>query len=229
MLNVMIAEDNVPVSVHLSNDINTKDVRCIDIENEGTKVYRKIKELKPDLLVLDLKMPGKNGIQILEEMTNDKEIKTEVIIYSGENEYMTLVKNYECVTMFISKFTPTQEVGRRIQLIANEKSNKKIENKVSDILMKLGFSYAMKGTRLISDCIIYSIKQNTENINDIYKYIEEQKKCNIYTIKSDIYTAINAMWKYTDKEKTRKILRLGECDKPSAKLVISMTKYYIER
>lgn len=229
MLNVMIAEDNVQVSVHLSNNINTKDVRCIDIENEGTRVYRKIKELKPDLLLLDLKMPGENGIQILEKITNDKEIKTEVIIYSGENEYMSLVKGYECVTMFISKITPTQEVGRRIQLIADERLNKKVENKVSDILMKIGFSYTMKGTRLLSDCIIYSIKQESENINDIYKYIAEEKKCNTYTIKSDIYTAINAMWKYTDKEKTRKILRIGECDRPSAKLVISMVKYYIER
>lgn len=229
MLNVMIAEDNVPMSVHLSNDINTKDVRCIAIANEGTRVYKKVKELKPDLLLLDLKMPGKNGIQILDEITNDKEIKTEVVIYSGENEYMTLVRNYECVTMFISKITPTEEVGRKVQLIADEKSNKKIENKVSDILLKLGFSYTMKGTRLISDCIIYSIMENTENINDIYNNIAGKKGCNTYTIKSDIYTAINAMWKYTDKEKVRKSLRIGECDKPSAKLVISMVRYYVER
>ena len=48
------------------------------------------------------------------------------------------------------------------------------------------------------------------------------------TIKSDINTAINNMWKYTNKERTRRILRLGECDKPSSKNVIAMVKYYVE-
>ena len=49
----------------------------------------------------------------------------------------------------------------------------------------------------------------------------------MYTIKSDINTAIKKMWKYTDKTRTRKILRLGETEKPSNKSVISMVKYYI--
>ena len=55
MLNVLIAEDNMQISVHLSNTINTKNVRCIGILNEGTKVYEKLKELNPDVIILDLK------------------------------------------------------------------------------------------------------------------------------------------------------------------------------
>ena len=43
MLNVLIAEDDVAISIHLSNIINTKDVRCIEILNDGTKVYQRLR------------------------------------------------------------------------------------------------------------------------------------------------------------------------------------------
>ena len=49
-----------------------------------------------------------------------------------------------------------------------------------------------------------------------------------YTIKADIQGAVNKMWKNCDKEKIRKFLRLGECEKPSPKIVVSMVKHYIE-
>ena len=55
----------------------------------------------------------------------------------------------------------------------------------------------------------------------------KRKGENIHTIKSDINTAINNMWKYTDRTKARRILRLGDYDKPSSKSVISMVKYYV--
>ena len=82
MLNVLIAEDDVAISIHLSNIINTKDVRCIEILNDGTKVYQRLKnsEVKIDILILDLKMPGKNGIDILKEIQADESIKTKVLV-----------------------------------------------------------------------------------------------------------------------------------------------------
>ena len=94
MLNVLIAEDNVPISVLLLNTINTNDVRCLGILNEGTKVYKKVKELNPDVLILDLKMPGKNGLEVLKEIEDDATIKTKVFIYSGETKYLEKARDF---------------------------------------------------------------------------------------------------------------------------------------
>jgi len=228
LLNVLIAEDNIQISVHLSNSINTKNVRCIGILNDGTKVYTKLKELNPDVLILDLKMPGKNGIEILEEIQNDKKIKTKVFIYSGEMKYMTLARKYTFIERFFSKLTPVEEIAKVLEDMAEKISNKNTGDKIIDILFRLGFTYSLKGTRLINDCILYSIVENEDNIKNIYNEMAKRKGENIYTIKSDINTAINNMWKYTDKAKARRILRLGDYDKPSSKNVISMVKYYVE-
>ena len=41
MVKVLIAEDNVPISVHLSNVINfTKEAHAVSIVNNGTEVYQ---------------------------------------------------------------------------------------------------------------------------------------------------------------------------------------------
>ena len=64
-------------------------------------------------------------------------------------------------------------------------------------------------------------------IKNIYEEIARRKGKNVHTIKSDINTAIKSMWRYGDKVKTRKILRLGDMDKPSSKGIISMIKYYV--
>lgn len=227
MLNVLIAEDNVPISIHLSNMINTKNVRCIEILNDGTKVYQRLKDLDVDILILDLKMPGRNGIEILQEIQSDKSIKTKVFIYSGEMEYMKLAREYNCIDRFISKITPAEEIARELEEIADEVTNKNTQDKIINILFKLGFTYSLKGTKLINDCILYSIVENEDNIKKIYTEIARQRGENIHTIKSDINTAVRNMWRFTDKNKTRKILRIGESDKPSNKGVISMVKYYI--
>lgn len=229
MLNVLIAEDDIPISIQLSNTINTDKIRCIGILNEGIKVVQKIKELKPDVLILDLKLPGKSGIDILKEVQEDKTIKTRIIIYSGEIEYMSIVRKYDFVYGFYSKITPKQEIARILENMYEEIYNKNTGDKIVEILFDLGFSYSLKGTRLINDCILYSILKKEDNIKNIYCELSKQRGENVYTIKSDINTAINSMWRFTDKNIARKILRLGDYDKPSCKAIVSMVKYYVEK
>ena len=227
MLNVLIAEDEMRISVHLSNAINTENVRCIGILNEGTKVYQRIKELKPDALILDLKMPGKNGIDILREIENDEEIKTRVIVYSGYTSYIAQARDYKCVDRYFTKMTPAEEISRVLETMVEDVAKKNTKDKIFDILLNLGFPYSLQGTKFMNECILYSIVEDEDNIKNVYEEIARRKGKNVHTIKSDINTAIKSMWRYGDKAKTRKILRLGDMDKPSSKGIISMIKYYV--
>lgn len=228
MLEVLIADDNIPLSIHLANTINTrKSMKCIGILNDGTKVYQRVKELNPDILILDLKMPGKDGLEVLEEIQRDKLIKTNVFIYSGEMEYMALIRKFACVERLFSKLTPAEEIVKELEKKVDELSIKKTKDEIFDILFKLGFAYSLKGTKLMNDCILYSIIEDEDNVKKIYAEIAQRRGQNINTIKSDIDTAIKNMWRFTDRINTRRILRIGDHDKPSCKGIISMVKYYM--
>jgi two-component system, LytTR family, response regulator len=64
-----------------------RDYPIIDIIGEAADVNEAralVYSLTPDLLFLDIQMPGKNGLQFLQEM----EVKIPVIIISAFNEYL---------------------------------------------------------------------------------------------------------------------------------------------
>lgn len=231
MVKVLIAEDNVPISVHLSNVINfTKEVQAISIINNGTEVYQAIKSLKPEIVILDLKLPGEDGLEILRKIEEDIELKEiRVVIYSGEPSYISRVRGFKSVERFFNKLQPCEEVGLEVQKIAQEIANKQLEKRIYEILFKMGFRVEQKGTKFIKECIEISTKENIENLQLIYEKMASIKGKKAFTIKADIQGSVNKMWKYANREKVRKILRLGEYDKPSPKCVVSMVKYYIDK
>lgn len=47
---------------------------------DGVGVEKKLKEGKPDLLLLDIDLPYKNGVEILEDIRNDAELKNLPVI-----------------------------------------------------------------------------------------------------------------------------------------------------
>lgn len=232
MVKVLIAEDNVPISVCLSNAINNyKDVQAISIINEGTGVYRKIKTLKPNILLLDMKMPGKNGIQILDEIKDDADMSNlKVIVYSGEQKYIQEAIRYENVVKFLDKGRTTiEDVALEIKNISENIGKKCLEELVLDRLIKIGFKTKFKGTYLLKDCIVFSLETKKDNMEDVYKIVANSKNERAYTIKSNIKVAIDAMWKNANKDLVRRYLRLGENERPSSKNVTSMVKYYINK
>ncbi len=229
MVKVLIAEDNVPISVHLSNIINsTKEIQAISIVNNGTEVYQTIKSLKPEIVILDLKLPGEDGIEILRKIEEDVELDTRVVIYSGEPTYISKVRGFKSVEHFFNKIQLCEEIGLEIQRIAKEIKNEALTKKIYDVLLKMGFRAEHKGTQFIEECIEIATIEKQENLKRIYEKIANIEGKTPFTIKADIQLAVKKMWRYANKEKVRKFLRLGECDEPSPKIIVSMVRYYVE-
>lgn len=229
MINVLIAEDNVPISVHLSNVINlTKEVHGVSIVNEGQNVYPTIKKLKPNVVVLDLKLPGEDGISILKKIEADPELQeTKILVFSGEPSYIKELVNFSCVERFFNKTQQYEEIGIEIQRIAKIFKDENIEKKIYDILTnKIGFASHHIGTKFLKECVEYSIKSNEDKLNKLYDKVAIGKKQSSRSIKGDINRAVKEMWKYSNHEKVRRLLRLGENEIASPKNVIPMVKYY---
>lgn len=231
MINVLIAEDNVPISVHLSNVIYfTKEVHGVSIVNTGQDVFPTIKKLQPEVVILDLNLPGEDGISILKKIESDTELKdTKVIVYSGDPEYIKEIRGFSCIECFFNKTQHCEEVGVAIQRIAKSIHDRDVGNKVYDTLCKIGFAPAHIGTKFLKECIEVAIEYNEENLNTMYEKVSIGKKQSSYTVKADVQRAVNKMWKYANKEKVRKILRLADDEKPSPKNIVPMVIYYVER
>jgi len=69
---------------------------ALQVETNGTKGLDRLKKIKPDLVLLDLMLPGMNGYDICYEMKKDSETKdTPLIILSAKGEEIDMMLGFE--------------------------------------------------------------------------------------------------------------------------------------
>ncbi len=78
-IRVLVAEDDKFLIRVLSDKLRRRGFEVI-IASDGIEAVNKIKSGKPDLVLLDLVMPNKDGFEILEEIKTDKKYKKIPII-----------------------------------------------------------------------------------------------------------------------------------------------------
>ena len=87
MIRVVLIDDEPQNSKVL--DIKLKeladDLEVVGVFNHPEKAVSALKKLKPDLVFLDIEMPGMNGFQLLEKL---EQFDFEVIFVTAYNEYM---------------------------------------------------------------------------------------------------------------------------------------------
>lgn len=81
-IRILIVDDSAFMRKYISDMLNNEsDMEVIDTAGDGDTAIEKIKSLKPDLVTLDVEMPGKNGLEALKEIK--KISSAEVIMLSG--------------------------------------------------------------------------------------------------------------------------------------------------
>ncbi len=76
---IVIVEDDTSLYNLYKIELETKGYDIVNVA-DGSLALNTIKEQKPDLVLLDLMLPGKNGLQILEELKADTEGKANRVI-----------------------------------------------------------------------------------------------------------------------------------------------------
>ena len=91
-IKVMLADDHVLIREGIRQLLEFDGtIEVIDEANDGIECLDKLVKSKPDVLLLDINMPKKNGIEVLEEIKK-KNIQTKVLILTVHNEVEYLLK-----------------------------------------------------------------------------------------------------------------------------------------
>jgi DNA-binding NarL/FixJ family response regulator len=85
MRTVIIADDHPITLAGIKTFVEKLGYIVLSTYNNGTNAYNNIASLKPDIAILDLSMPGMNGLEVLEKVRkHNKTIK--IIIYTMYTE-----------------------------------------------------------------------------------------------------------------------------------------------
>lgn len=116
-MTILIADDFAPIRRSLRRLLTPiPNVKRILEATNGLEAYDLLKRFQPDVLILDLQMPGKTGIELLQDRTLDFS-STTVIVLTNYNDAFYRQMSQELGADYF--FDKTTEFEKIIEVIEN--------------------------------------------------------------------------------------------------------------
>ncbi len=219
-LRVVIIDDNQRV-VNLLTEILKADeeIEVLGYANDGLEGIEKIKELEPDLVLLDMIMPKLDGIGVLEKVKKGiglkknpafivvsavaQEMVTETAFELGAAYYILKPFEKDVILSRVQRF----KAGVRPKLIEPVKAGNydgvmkekeySLESDVTNIIHEIGVPAHIKGYHYLRDAIMMSVNDG-EMLGSItkllYPTIAKQHKTTPSRVERAIRHAIEVAW-----------------------------------
>lgn len=118
MKRILIADDHSAIRNGVKSILKTEfmEVEFGEASN-GNEVFKKLKEKKWDILILDMEMPGRNGLEVLKQI-KDEELKIPVLMFSLHPEEQVAVRALKLgAAGYLAKDTVDEELVKAVNLI----------------------------------------------------------------------------------------------------------------
>ena len=224
-ITVLIADDNDEFSATLKNYFDkTDDMEVVAVTKDGIEAYDKIKELKPDVVLLDVIMPHLDGIGVLEKLNNTKLEKypfcvmisavgqdkvTREALRLGAQYYVMKpfdidvlikriqeLKDYK-IEEINNVFMARDAKSSYIKLSGNSNSKDNLEALVTNIIHEVGVPAHIKGYQYLREAIMMTV-EDSDMINQItkqlYPDIAHKYKTTSSRVERAIRHAIEIAW-----------------------------------
>lgn len=119
---ILLVEDE-EIIVNLLQRKLTKAGYEASVARDGEEGLRAIREVRPDLILLDIVMPKKGGFEVMEEMQEDPELrKIPVIIISNSGQPVELDRAQKLGVrdwLIKTQFDPQEVIDKIVKQIGN--------------------------------------------------------------------------------------------------------------
>ena len=192
---VMLVDDNNDYLQLLKNYIQQdEELEVVLTSTEPLKVLDNIEKYEPDILVIDVMMPEKEGIEVLKDLKASNIVKKpNVIVLSGQGQDVItqkamaygamhyIVKPFELSTLVerIKDFSEIEDTKILNQaegtsyVISNKKlmnENRTLEMKVTELIHEVGVPAHIRGYQFVREAIILAVNSR-DYINSITKML----------------------------------------------------------
>lgn len=120
-ITVVVADDHPVTREGLGKILESeKDIKIVAEAKDGEEVCALYDQFRPDVLILDLRLPKKDGIQILHELMSRRLSKPRVIIMTCyDSEYDVCRAMRAGVKAFLTKVAAPQQIREAVRVVAN--------------------------------------------------------------------------------------------------------------
>ncbi len=245
LIKVVVADNNDIFRKTIINSLEKeRNIKVIGEASNGEEALKLILNKEVDLVILDVILPKKDGLWLLEEINNRCENKPKCIVVSAMNCDNIVIRAVETgASYFISKPFENELLIKRIrQIFDNDIKNivvkssnevlkeKTLEMKITEVLNSFGITPSIMGFHYIR-CAIEMAVYNTELLIGITKgiYPDIAKRYNTSSSKVEraIRHAIECIWRNGNSHIYCKTIGITNSKKPTNSQFISiLTEYF---
>ena len=186
---IAIADDNQSILEALRSVIDEEDdMRIVGTADNGADTVKMIHESQPDVVLLDLIMPGIDGITVMEKVRADKTLdsKPDFIVISAIGRDSVTEDAFNMgAAYYIMKPFDNEVLVNRIRYIRNQHdkvsvktvprepvsiTDRNLETDITNIIHDIGIPAHIKGYQYLRDSITLSVK-DAEIINSVTKVL----------------------------------------------------------
>lgn len=116
---ILIAEDSSTIRAIVEHKLSRNGFEVIEAK-DGEEAWRKIRETKPDLILLDVIMPAMDGFQVLNKIKQEEDLRDIPIIFlTSKGMEADMVKGFElgAVDYIVKPFSPDVLLARVSSLL----------------------------------------------------------------------------------------------------------------
>ncbi len=163
-LRVIIAEDEAVIRMGLKALVTSLGHQVIDTAANGLDALEKTKRLKPDLLLLDIKMPGKDGLAVAETLAKEMPLPIVMLTAFSEKSLIERAANASVMGYLIkpirennlapiieiamARFEAARTVAQEAYKLRDQLETRELIDAAKRILITTGLSEAEAYTRL---------------------------------------------------------------------------------
>jgi len=185
---IVIADPNEDFRVLISDTIAFEpDMEVVGFAADGAEAIKKINDLKPDVVLMDIVMPKLDGLGLMQQLQNSASPPKVIVITAFFNEQLIA----QCVELgayyFVPKPCDIQALLSRIRqsksaittvsaqipspaMYASTKSEKSLEATVTEIIHEIGVPAHIKGYQYLREAIMLTVS-DMEVINAVTKVL----------------------------------------------------------
>lgn len=132
-LRILIAEDDPLVAVTLSDQLTELGHNVVAVASDGEEAVSMVDQAQPDLVMLDIKMPNRDGISAAEEIAREHDLP--IIMLTAYSERPLIIRAAEAGALaYLLKPVAAEELAASISLaMARHRDREELRHKVGEL------------------------------------------------------------------------------------------------
>ncbi len=109
-IRVVIAEDEAIIRLDLKETLEEEGYEIVGETGRGDEAVQMVKDLEPDLVILDIKMPGLDGLSAAKEITGERRAAVLILTAFSQRDLIEQARDAGALAYLVKPFQRSQLV-----------------------------------------------------------------------------------------------------------------------